>query len=65
MNPHKSFILTPVSDILKEAVQAINPIGSGIETYPLSDYLMQSIFIKMTGAQEQKNEMHCLGVGNQ
>lgn len=54
MNPHKKFILEPVSNILKEAVQAINPIGSGIETYPLLDYVMQSVFIKMTGAQEQK-----------
>lgn len=54
MNPHRKFIETPVSNILKEAVQAINPIGSGIETYPLYDYVMQSVFIKMTGAQEQK-----------
>lgn len=54
MNLHKKFIETPVSDILKEAILAINPVGSGIETYPLLDYVMQSVFIKMTGAQEQK-----------
>lgn len=54
MNPHKIFILTPVSGILEEANLAINPIGCGIETYPLLDYIMQSIFIKMTGSQEQK-----------
>lgn len=58
MNQHKKFILTPVSDILQEAISAMKHIGSGIETYPLSDYLMQSIFIKMTGAQEQK--MKCI-----
>lgn len=47
------FILTPVSKVLEEAVLAIKHIGHGIETYPLSDYLMQSIFIKMI-SQEQK-----------
>lgn len=54
MNPHKKFILEPISNILEEAILAINPVGSGIETYPLLDYVMQSVFIKMTGAQEQK-----------
>lgn len=54
MNQHKKFILTPVLEILEEAVLSIKHIGHGIETYPLSDYILQSIFIKMTGAQEQK-----------
>ena len=54
MNQHKNFILTPVSAVLEEAILAIRHIGNGIETYQLADYLMQSIFIKMTGAQEQK-----------
>lgn len=54
MNPHRKFIETPVSDILKEAVSAVNSISNGIETYPLYDYIIQSVFIKMTGAQEQK-----------
>lgn len=54
MSQHDKFILTPISKVLEEAVLAIKHIGHGIETYPLSDYLMQSIFIKMTGAQEQK-----------
>lgn len=58
MNPHKKFIETPVSDILEEAISAMKHIGSGIETYPLLDYVMQSVFIKMTGAQEQK--MKCI-----
>lgn len=58
MNPHRKFIETSITNILKEAVQAINTVGSGIETYPLLDYVMQSVFIKMTGAQEQK--MKCI-----
>ena len=58
MSKHDKFILTPMSTILEEAIQASSGIGSGIETYPLCDYIMQSIFLKMTGYQEQK--MKCI-----
>lgn len=58
MSKHEKFILSPVSIILKEAVISISGIGVGIETYPLCDYIMQSIFLKMTGYQEQK--MKCV-----
>lgn len=55
---HNDFILSPVTDILKDATSASISIGAGIETYPLCDYVMQSVFLKMTGAQEQK--MKCI-----
>ena len=58
MNQHKKFIMTPISNILQQAILATNNIGNGIETFPLADYILQSVFIKMTGAQEQK--MKCL-----
>lgn len=58
MSKHYKFILTPMSTILEEAIQASSGIGNGIETYPLCDYIMQSIFLKMTGYQEQK--MKCI-----
>lgn len=58
MSKHEKFILSPMSTILKEAVISISGIGVGIETYPLCDYIMQSIFLKMTGYQEQK--MKCV-----
>lgn len=58
MSKHDKFILTPMSTILEEAIQASSGIGSEIETYPLCDYIMQSIFLKMTGYQEQK--MKCI-----
>lgn len=54
MNPHRKFIETSIFGILEEAFLATKNIGVGIETYPLYDYIVQSIFIKMTGAQEQK-----------
>lgn len=51
---HTDFILSPITDILKDSISASSGIGNGIETYPLSDYVMQSVFLKMTGFQEQK-----------
>lgn len=56
---HKDFILSPITGILKEMVSANILIGSGIETYPMSEYVMQTVFLRMTGAQEQK--VKCLG----
>ena len=59
MSIHKDFILTPLTDILDEAANATHCVQQGIDIYPLSDYIMQSIFIKMTGAQEQKMKCIC------
>ena len=56
---HLKFIETPLLDILKDAVNACDGVGSNIETYPLCDYVMQSIFLRMTGAQEQKLKCIC------
>jgi len=55
---HKNFIELSITDILKDVLSASNGIGNGIETFPLCDYVMQSVFIKMTGFQEQK--MKCI-----
>lgn len=52
------FIGSPVSDILREAVVASTAIGNGIETYSVNDYILHSVFLKITGAQEQK--MKCI-----
>ena len=51
---HTKFILTPIFEILKECVNATKGISLGMETYPLCDYIMQTTFLKMTGASEQK-----------
>jgi hypothetical protein len=58
-NIHSDFILSPITDILKDVVSASAGIGNGIETFPLCDYVMQSVFIKMTGFQEQKMKCVC------
>lgn len=53
-NIHQKFITTPILDILRGAVTACKAIGYGIETQPLCEYIMQTTFLKMTGASEQK-----------
>jgi len=56
---HNKFILSPIKNILVDVTSACIGIGSGVETYPLCDYVMQSAFLKMTGAQEQKMKCIC------
>lgn len=58
-NIHTSFIMSPITEILTDVVSASVGIGSGIETFPMCDYVMQSVFIKMTGFQEQKLKCIC------
>ena len=55
---HNNFILSPLSRILEDLTIATAGIY-GIETYPLCEYLMQSSFLRMTGAQEQKMKCIC------
>ena len=59
MKNHTDFILSPITNILKDVATASVGIGNGIETYPLCDYIMQSVFLKMTGFQEQKIKCIC------
>lgn len=54
MRKHETFILTPIASILKETQFALAPLEGNINNYPLFDYVMQSLFLKMTGFQEQK-----------
>ena len=56
---HSEFILTPILNILKDGISASRAIGDGMDVYPMGEYLMQSLFLKMTGAQEQKLKCIC------
>lgn len=58
-NSNTDFILSEISSILKNVTAASAGVGSGIETYPLCDYVMQSTFLKMTGFHEQKMKCIC------
>lgn len=59
MSVHSDFILAPVSDILSDTSTITHSMNWGIEMYPLWDNIMQSVFMKMTGAQEQKIKCVC------
>lgn len=59
MTRHTPFILTPLSAIIKEAAGAIANLGVGIDSYPLRDYFLRSLFLKLSGAQEQKCKCIC------
>lgn len=54
MRQHEVFILTPIEKLLGEAALATACLESGMSTYPIFDYVIQSLFLKMTGFQEQK-----------
>lgn len=56
---HIPFILKPEADLVKEAVCALNATTGGIEAYPICGYILHSLFLKLTGAQEQKLKCIC------
>lgn len=58
MRKHERFILTPITQVLEEAQFVMLPLENNIDNYPVFDYIMQSLFLKMTGFQEQK--MKCI-----
>lgn len=59
MLKHSKFIYDPISNIIKDAVKATSGLSCRMETYPMSEYLFQSVFLKMTGASEQKLKCIC------
>lgn len=56
---HKDFILSPITNIVDEATSAISLLGDGMHTNPLMNYLFHSVFMQMTGSQEQKLKCVC------
>ena len=62
ISKHSQFILLPIANILQDAKNSLSVLSKGIETYPIIDYIMQSVFLKMTGFQEQKGKCLCWDV---
>lgn len=58
-NQHQQFIQTPILNILRDTVTSCRAIGDGIDTQPLCEYILQTTFLKMTGASEQKLKCIC------
>ncbi len=58
MGKHTAFILRPIEKILDDAASAVRGV-CGISRVPLNEYFLQSVFLKMTGEQEQKMKCIC------
>lgn len=56
---HIPFILKSETEIIKDAFRSLDATNGGIETYPICDYLLHSLFLRLTGAQEQKLKCIC------
>lgn len=54
MSIHDKFITTPISCILEDAVVSCSFLKNDIRASCLSEYIMQTTFLKLTGAGEQK-----------
>lgn len=59
MGQHEEFILTPLSSVVDDAVSALQPLSPSISQVALCEYVMHSLFLKMTGFQEQKCKCIC------
>ena len=48
-----------MANIIEEAVAALKGIPNGMASFPVSEYFLQSLFLRLTGAQEQKCKCIC------
>ncbi len=51
---HTDFILSDIFEIVDDAIMSASTIGQNISHYPLCEYILQSVFLRLTGYQEQK-----------
>lgn len=58
MSQHDKFLRTSIVSIFEEASNALSALSSSINSFMMREYIMQTIFLKMTGFQEQT--MKCL-----
>lgn len=51
---HTDFITSDIFEIVDDAIMSASTIGQNIAHYPLCEYFLQSVFLRLTGYQEQK-----------
>lgn len=56
---HKDFIETPLINLCREVVASADSLEDGIEFQAISAQILHSLFLQMTGAQEQKMKCIC------
>lgn len=65
MGKHTSFILTPLSETLKNQAMSMATMTQGIGIYPVCECLMRSLFLQLAGAQEQKLKCICWDIATE
>ena len=56
---HRTYIRSSLANIMREVVCSAKLLGNGMEFSAVNGYLLQSLFLQMTGAQEQKMKCIC------
>ena len=56
---HQEFILTPIRHIVENATYNMAAQNWGIETYPIMEHYFSALYLKVTGASEQKLKCVC------
>lgn len=51
---HKKFILTPLSSLIEQTLQPLDLYKGQICNYIMKEYVLQTLFMKLTGCMEQK-----------
>lgn len=51
---HTDFILSDIFEIVDDSIMSASTIGQNISHYSLCEYILQSVFLRLTGYQEQK-----------
>lgn len=51
---HTDFIISDIFDVVDDAIMSTSSLGQNISHYSLCEYLFQSVFLRLTGYQEQK-----------
>ena len=56
---HLVYIHQDLANIMRKVVSSANLLGNGMDFFAVNGYLLQSLFLQMTGAQEQKMKCIC------
>ena len=51
---HKDFILTPLSSLIEQTLRPLDLYKGQICNYIMKEYVLQTLFMKLTGCMEQK-----------
>ena len=54
MSNHSEYIKTPITSLLDEAIAILSNMEWNMRSFAIAEYILHSLFLKMTGAQEQK-----------